>query len=76
MRRNLQRDRLSPAYRSRLGHAAMEFCQYCRGRGVGIEKLKRSAELTSRLLVCYVQDLYDNGKAFWVGKHAVLAMQT
>ena len=75
-RANLQRDRLSSAYRTRLTQAAAGFDTWCRKQGLRLDRLAKDPQRMSETLVAYVQHLHDAGSALWVATHAVLAMQT
>jgi hypothetical protein len=73
---DLQRDRLSPAYRARLVKSAHAFSQWCARRGTSIAGLSSQVERMNTYLIEYVQLLFTSGQALWKGTHTVLAVQT
>ena len=73
---DLQRDRLSPAYRRRLAQAAQLFLKWCRRRGQPLSALKTDVPGLNAALVTYLQRIYSAGRAFWYAPHTILACQT
>ena len=73
---NLQRERLSRAYRSRLEFAGAGFAAWCRERGLELRALVQDKDQMNEALIAHVQDLFKFGKALWHATHAVLAVQT
>ena len=73
---NLQADRLSLAYKRRLGKAAVLFSQWCQRRGASTAALSKDPVKMNSWLIQYLQTLYDTHRPFWLAKHTVLAMQT
>ena len=73
---DLQKDRLSPAYRNRLEAAGERFRRWCELRGTVLEHQAAHPQHVVPLLVDYLQVLFDQGVAYWWALHAVLYVQT
>jgi len=73
---DLQRDRLSPAYRSRLDAAGERFRRWCSLQGLNLDRPDLGSDDVVAALVAYLQILFNMGVAYWWGLHAVLYAQT
>lgn len=73
---DLQRDRLSHAYRARLRHAGQHFSWWCAKQGTTMTALSSRPAEMNNFLVKYLQMLYSSGLPLWRGTHTVLAVQT
>jgi hypothetical protein len=73
---DLQRDRISPAYRQRLEVAGERFKRWCHQRRINLADASQNPPYMSSLLTDYLQQLFDEGAAYWWALHAVLYVQT
>ena len=72
----LERKRLSPIYQDRLNQCLHEFGGWLRDLGIRVSWRLIGLQDLERLMDEYVQHLYNRGRAIWVAKHAILALQT
>ena len=73
---NLQQDRLSPQYKSRLVHAASLFSKFCTSTNRDHQSVWESAMCANEALIAYAQFCFDARRPLWVVSHAILALQT
>ncbi len=66
---------MSLAYRQRLDLAVQHFVTWLEGQGLSLEDLLPDADAVNRVLVAYVQNVYDKGGAEWLGRYAILGIQ-
>ena len=72
---NLQADRLSLQYRSRLNQALTRFGFWISKRKMSLSGLAADPERANAFLIDYIQSLFGHGRPFGFAKEAILAMQ-
>ena len=73
-RTNLQADRLSLQYRSRLSQALTRFGFWTSKRKMSLSGLAADPERANACLIDYIQILFDHGRPFGLAKETILAM--
>ena len=73
---DLQRERLSPQYRERLGAAGSRFGDWCLKRGRPLLVLVEDIAELNEVLIQYVQELYESRRPVSEARHTILAVQT
>lgn len=73
---NLQADRLSLQYRSRLSQALTRFGLWTSKRKMSLSGLAADPERANAFLIDYIQSLFDHGRPFGLAKETILALQT
>lgn len=74
---NLQRERLSPAYRHRLWKAGNLFAQFCQSHHHHhLQHVLMDANRANTALIEFIQHTYEIRRPLWLATHAVLAVQT
>ena len=71
----LERDRFSPAYSQRLSQGLSHFLRWVAPERYEVVRHPRRRAQLDHVLAEYVQWCHDTGTAFWIPKHAVLALQ-
>ena len=73
---NLQADRLSLQYLSRLSQALTRFGFWISKRKISLPGLAADPECAKAFLIDYIQSLFDHGRPFGLAKETIFAMQT
>jgi hypothetical protein len=73
---DLQRDGTSLQYQRRLELAGCRLLEWCDLQRCDIKKAAGTADEMGKLLILYLQHLYDSRHAFWWAPHSVLYVQT
>ena len=73
---NLQRDRLSQAYRNQMRVGATRFYQFCCQKSIDFDSIVLDPASANAALVAFVQAQFDDKCSLWVSKAAVLGIQT